>query len=87
MSFRDNFTDAGKVTTFFFLEIDLTSAYNTEIAAQRSGDLQIQHFMRPSARLLIYAMWPPETHEFDTPAIEASNRMRIIIAFIMTQMT
>ena len=46
----------------FFLEIDLTSGYITEIVAQRSGDLQIQNFMRSSARLLIYAMWPPEAH-------------------------
>ena len=50
------------------MEIDLTSGYITEIVAQRSGDLQIQNFMRPSARLLIYAMWPPEAHEFDTLA-------------------
>ena len=54
---------------FFFLEIDLTSGYITEIVAQRSGDLQIQNFMRSSARL-IYAMWPPEAHEFDTPGLE-----------------
>ena len=26
--------------------------------------------MRPSARLLIYAMWPPEAHEFETPGLE-----------------
>ena len=69
MSFGDKFTHAGKVMALFFLEIDLTSGYITEIVAQRSGDLQIQNLMRPSARLLIYAMWPPEAHEFDTPAL------------------
>ena len=69
MSFGDNFTDAGKVMTFFFSEIDLTSGYITEIAAQRSGDLQIQNFMWPSARLLMFAMWPPKAHKFDTPAV------------------
>ena len=53
----------------FFLEIDLTSGYITEIVAQKSGELQTQNFMRPSARLLIYAMWPPEVHEFDTPGL------------------
>ena len=58
----------------FFFEIDLTSGYITEIVAQRSGDLQIQNFMRPSARLLIYAMWPPEAHEFDTPDVNAIAR-------------
>ena len=66
MSFGDNFTDAGKVMTFF-LEIGLTSGYITEIVAQRSGHLQIQNFMWPSEQLLIYAMWPPEAHKFDTP--------------------
>ena len=40
------------------------------IVAQKSGDLQTQNFMRPSARLLIYAMWPPVAHEFDTPGLE-----------------
>ena len=69
LSFGDNFTDAGKAMTFLFLEIDLTSGYITEIVAQRSGDLQIQNFMRPSARLLIYAMWPPEAYQFDSPAL------------------
>ena len=54
----------------FFLEIDLTSGYITEIVTRRSGDLQIENFMRPSARLPICAMWPPEAHEFDTPALE-----------------
>ena len=56
----------------FFLEIDLTSGYITEIVAQRSGGLQIQNFMQPSARLLIYAMWPPEAYEFDNPALAYS---------------
>ena len=69
MSFGDNFTDAGKAMTFFF-EINLSSGYITEIVAQRSGDFQIHNFMQPSARFLIYAMWPPEAHEFDTPALE-----------------
>ena len=68
MSFRDNFTNAGKVMTFIF-EIDLTSGYITEIVAQRSGDLQIQNFTWPSAQLLMYAKWPPDAHEFDTPAV------------------
>ena len=53
---------------YFLFEIDLTSGYIKEIVAQRSGDLQIENFMRPSARLLICAMWPPEAHEFGTPA-------------------
>ena len=26
--------------------------------------------MHPSARLLIYAMWPPEAQEFDTPVLD-----------------
>ena len=52
-----------------FFEIDLTSGYITEIVAQRSGDLQIENFMRPSARLLICATWLPEAHEFDTPDV------------------
>ena len=47
------------------MEIDLTSGYITEVVARRSGDLHIENFMRPSARLLICAMWPPEAHEFD----------------------
>ena len=55
----------------FFLEIDLISSYITQIVAQRSGDLQIQTFMRPSVRLLICAMCPPEAHEFDNPDIES----------------
>ena len=38
--------DAGKVMTFF-LEIDFTSDYVSEIVAQRSGDLQSENFMRP----------------------------------------
>ena len=54
----------------FFLEIDLTSGYITEIVGRRSGDLQMENFMPPSARLLICAMWPPEAHEFDTPNLE-----------------
>ena len=78
MSFGDNFTDAEKVMTFFFWEINLTSGYITEIVGQRSGDLQIQNFMRPSARLLIYAMWPPEAHEFDTPDLKHYNSSTII---------
>ena len=69
MSFEDNFTDAGMVMTFISLEIDLTLGYITEIVARRSDDLQVQNLMRPSARLLIYAMWPPEAHEFDTPDV------------------
>ena len=52
--------------SFFFLEI----GYITVILAKRSGDLQIQNFMQPSARLLIYATWPPEAHEFNTPGVE-----------------
>ena len=51
--------------TLFFLEFDLTLGYITKIAAQRSGDLQIQNCMQSYARLLIYAMWPPEAHDFD----------------------
>ena len=58
----------------FFLEIDLTSGYITEIVAQRSDDFQIQNFMRPSAQLLIYATWPPEAHEFDTPGLNYALR-------------
>ena len=54
---------------FFFLEINLTSGYITEIFSRRSGDIQIENFMRPSARLLICTMSPPEAHEFDTPAL------------------
>ena len=54
----------------FFLEIDLTSGSITEIVTQRSGDLQVENFMRPSARLLICAMLPPETHAFDTPDVK-----------------
>ena len=54
---------------FFFLEIDLTSGYITEIVARRSGDLQMENFMWPSAQLLICAMRPPEAHEFDTPVL------------------
>ena len=60
--------------SFFFLEIDLTSGYNTEIFARRSGDIQIENFMQPSARLLICTMWPPEAHEFDTPVLEYSTQ-------------
>ena len=52
-----------------FMEINLTLGYITEIVAQRSGDLQIENLMPPSARLLICAMWPPEAHEFDTPGV------------------
>ena len=58
------------MTFFFYLEINLTSGYITEIVAQRSGDLQIQNFIRPPARLLIYAMWHPEAHKFDTPVLD-----------------
>ena len=57
----------------FFLEIDLTSGYITEIVAQRSGDNQIENFMRPSTRLVIYAMWPSEAHEFDTPDVKSQS--------------
>ena len=76
LSFGDNFTDTGKMTTCFFLEIDFTSGSITEIVAQRIGDLQIQNFMRPSAWLLIYAMWLPEAHEFDTPVLNHINNPR-----------
>ena len=51
----------------------------TEIVAQRSGDFQIQNFMRPSARLLIYAMWFPEAHEFDIPAIKSYELVSVIV--------
>ena len=43
---------AGEALAFFF-EIDLTSGYITEIVSQRSGDLRIEIFMRPSAPLHI----------------------------------
>ena len=43
--------DAGEVMTFF-LEIDLAAGYITETVARRSGDLQIENIMQPSAR------WP-----------------------------
>ena len=56
--FGDKFTDGGKVMTFFG---DRPSGSITEIVAQRSGDLQIQNLMRPSPRLLIYAMLPPRS--------------------------
>ena len=52
-----------------FLEIDVTSGYITEIFAQRSGDIQIENFMPPSARLLICTLWSPETNKFDTPSL------------------
>ena len=42
------------------------------VVAQRDGDSRIQNHMQPSARLLTYANWPPEAHEFDTPALEYS---------------
>ena len=61
--------DGLEVMIFFFLEIHLTSGYITEIVTRRSGDLQIENFMRPSERLLICTMWPPEAHEFDTPGV------------------
>ena len=57
------------MTFFFILEIDLTSGYITEIFAQRSGDIQIENFMRLLARLLICTMCSPEAHEFDTPGL------------------
>ena len=54
---------------FFVLEIYFTLGYITEIIACRSGDLQIENFMQPLARLLACAMWPPQAHEFDTPGV------------------
>ena len=76
---------------YFLFEIDLTSGYIKEIVAQRSGDLQIENFMRPSARLLIYAMWPPEAHEFDIPAakclLKDTSELAVfshIIPFLLT---
>ena len=50
--------DAGDVMIFFlficfFLEIDLAASYITETVSRRSGDLQIENIMRPSARLPI----------------------------------
>ena len=59
----------------FCLEIDVTLGYITEIVAWRSGDLQIENFMRLSARLLICAMWPPEAHEFDTPDLHDPKQL------------
>ena len=55
---------------FFFFEIHLTSGYITVIFARRSGAIQIGNFMRPSARLLICTMCPPEAHKFDTPGLD-----------------
>ena len=43
----------------FFLEMDLTSGYITEIVARRGGDIQIDNC----------TMWPPKVHEFDTPGL------------------
>ena len=78
LSFGNNCTDAGKVIIFFFLflEIDLTSGYIAEIVAQRSGDLHIQNFMRPLARLLIYSIWPPEAHKFDTSDLQSFIKVK-----------
>ena len=59
-----------------FLEIDLTLGYITKIVAQRSGDLQIENLMRPSARLLICAMWPPQAHELDSPGVSNGIYMK-----------
>ena len=75
--------------TTFFLEIDPTLGYISEIAAQRDGDPRIQNYMQPSARLLTYAMWPsapllpcanwpPEAHEFDTPAVDDFPRENVV---------
>ena len=66
--------DAAAEAMTFFFEIDFTSGYITKIVARRGGDLQIENFMRPSARLHICAMWPPEAHEFDTPALCKNTR-------------
>ena len=74
---------------FFFLEIDPTLGYISEIVAQRDGDPRIQNHMQPSARLLTYAMWPsaplllyanwpPEAHEFDTPAVYDFPRENVV---------
>ena len=56
----------------FFLEIDLT-----EIVVQKSGYLQFENFMWPSARLLICAMWPPKAHEFDTRALRCTSLYKV----------
>ena len=75
MSCGRNFADAGKVMIFFSSsEINLTSRYITEVVAQRSGDHRIHNLMRPSERLLIYAKWSPEAHEFDTPGLDDADK-------------
>ena len=67
----------------FFLEIDPSWGQISAVVSQRGGDPRIQSHVWPSARLLTYAMrppemwpsaplliyanWPPEAHEFDTP--------------------
>ena len=58
----------------------MTFFFGDRSFAQRSGDLQIQNFMRPSVQLLIYAMWPPEAHEFDTPGL--SNFLLLKLALL-----
>ena len=88
MSFRGNFSDVGKMMTFF-LEIDPTLGYISEIVGQRDGDPRIQNHMQLSARLLTYAMWPsaplllyanwpPEAHEFDTIAVYDFPRENVV---------
>ena len=40
-----------RVMTFFFLNIHLAASYITQTVIQKSGDLQIENTIRPSARL------------------------------------
>ena len=49
--------DAGEEMIFFF-EIDLAAGYITKTVAWRSGDLQMENIMRPSAQLPACNMAP-----------------------------
>ena len=49
------------------------------MVAHRSGELQIDNFMRPSARLLICATWPLEAHQFDTYVLKDLGFVEIAI--------
>ena len=56
----------------FFVEIDLTMGCTAEIVARRSGVVQIENILRPSARLPTCNV-APEAPEFDTSALAQTN--------------